>query len=137
MSRPAHRGHSGGASVEPWALLDAFAELVADRVAERIEPAQADAGSPWMDAERAADYIACGKRRIYDLSSRGRIPVHRDGDRLLFHRAELDEWLRSGAAAAGRASAADTPLTPPEKPAPLRAVEGGQLTPNEGVNRAA
>jgi excisionase family DNA binding protein len=138
MSRPPHRGDSSGASVEPAAVLDAFADLLAGRVAAKIEAPQIAPVSPWMDAEGAAEYIACGPRRIYDLSSSGRIPVHREGNRLLFHRGELDEWLRSGAATGpAKASDADTRLTPPEKTPRLRAVSGGQLTPNEEVKRAS
>jgi excisionase family DNA binding protein len=138
MSRWPDPARSSGASVEPAALLDAFAELLADRVAARIEPAQIDRVSPWLNVEAAAEYIGSGPRRIYDLSSSGRIPVYREGTRLLFHRDDLDEWLRSGAAAGpAQAPGADTPLTPPENPPPLRAVEGGHLISREEVKRAA
>jgi excisionase family DNA binding protein len=49
-------------------------------------------------AERAAANLACPTSRIYALVSARRIPHHRDGSRLLFRRAELDEWVARGGA---------------------------------------
>ena len=47
-----------------------------------------------MDVAGAAEFLACGKDRIYALVSARRIPHHRDGSRLLFDRAELREYVR-------------------------------------------
>jgi excisionase family DNA binding protein len=52
--------------------------------------------SPWMTAKQCAEYIGAGVGRIYDLSHVDAIPVHRDGSRLLFHRDEIDRWIRAG-----------------------------------------
>jgi excisionase family DNA binding protein len=77
----------------PPALIEVLADAVAKRLADHL-----DARSPWMNVEGAADYIGCPPSRIYKLSSAGKIPVHRDGDRLLFHRDELDAYIRRGGA---------------------------------------
>ena len=91
----------------PDELLDALADRVAARVlaaADRSAPA----GSTWLDVTDAAEYLRCKPKRLYDLCSQRRVPVHREGSRLLFRRDELDEWITSGAA--------DTALTPPPNP---------------------
>jgi excisionase family DNA binding protein len=78
------------------AALEALAELIVPRLAGRIgseQPAQR-----WLDVGGAADYLRCPRSRVYALVSAGRIPVHRDGSRLLFDRPELDEWVRAGGA---------------------------------------
>jgi len=54
------------------------------------------AASEWLNVEEAAEYLRCGKGRIYSLTSAGRIPHVKDGSRTLFRRSELDEWLRAG-----------------------------------------
>ena len=81
------------ADVSP--LVDDLIERVAGRVAElladRLPPAPAD--SPWLDVDGAAAYLRCKPKRIYDLVSQHRLPAHRDGNRLLFRREELDEYV--------------------------------------------
>ncbi len=76
----------------PAEVLDALAERAAAIVVNQIE-AEAE---PWLDVPAAAAHLACGKSRIYALTSAGRIPHHRDGSRLLFRRTELDAWVRAG-----------------------------------------
>lgn len=94
----------------PDELLDALADRVAARVLEALPGiGGGEAPSPWLDVAGAADYLRCKPKRLHDLSSQRRVPVHREGSRLLFHRGELDEWIRSGAA--------DTALTPAADPA--------------------
>jgi excisionase family DNA binding protein len=73
-------------------LIDAIAERVATLLAKRIELEP----EPWIGVEQAAVHLACPKSRIYDLVSARRIPHERDGSRLLFRRADLDEWVSSG-----------------------------------------
>ena len=82
-------------------IPDDLLDQLADRIAERIElPAPAaPSKSPWLSADGAAEYLACKKPRIYDLVNQGRVPVHREGNRLMFLRSELDEWILNGAAA--------------------------------------
>lgn len=81
-----------GIDLEP--LLEQIAQRVAELVAERQAP---DVSSPWLNADEAADYLRCSRKRIHDLVSQHRIPAHRDGTRLLFRRDELDEYLLRGA----------------------------------------
>ncbi|HEX5527224.1 MAG TPA: excisionase family DNA-binding protein [Solirubrobacterales bacterium] len=98
--RPSARGDAGTAEHTKLALelpadvLDAVAERAAEIVLERLgEPTPS---SPWLDVAGAAEYIAAPVSRIYALVSANRIPHHRDGSRLLFHRDELDDHIRSG-----------------------------------------
>jgi excisionase family DNA binding protein len=74
--------------------LERVAERVAELLADRL-PAAAAAVSPWLDVGEAAEYLRCTRKRIYDLVSQSRLPVHRDGSRLLFRREELDEYVRA------------------------------------------
>jgi len=76
-------------------LVKELAERVADLLADR-HPAPADAG--YLDVAGAADFLACPPSRVYALTSAARIPVHRDGSRLLFDRDELREYVNNGGA---------------------------------------
>jgi excisionase family DNA binding protein len=79
----------------PDEVLESIAERAAELVAERL--AAEAAPSPWLDVAGAAEYIGgAPTSRVYALVSAGRIPHHRDGSRLLFHRDELDAWIRDG-----------------------------------------
>ena len=71
--------------------LDALAESLAPRLASRL--GQVDP-VPWLDVAAAAAYLACPKSRIYALVSARRIPHHKDGSRVLFCYAELDDQVR-------------------------------------------
>ena len=55
------------------------AELAAERLARDL--------SPWMTRSEAATYLGLPVSR---LEKDRRIPCHRDGRRVLYHRAELD-----------------------------------------------
>lgn len=75
--------------------LDQLAELLAPHLAQRASAAS----SPWMDVDEAAAHIRAGSRqRIYDLVHAGALKPGRDGRRLVFHRDELDAYLREGGA---------------------------------------
>ena len=78
----------------PPELLEHLAERAAAIVAERLEPA----AEPWIGVEQAAEHLAAPVSRVYALASAGRIPLERDGSRLMFKRSELDEWVRAGGA---------------------------------------
>jgi excisionase family DNA binding protein len=80
----------------PAEVLDQVAERAAAIVIEQLREELAPAPSPWLDVAGAAEYIAAPVSRIYALVSADRIPFHRDGSRLLFHRDELDAWIRDG-----------------------------------------
>lgn len=76
-------------------VLENAIERVAVRVAELLAdrlPGPAPA-SPWLNVQEAAEYLRCTPKRIYDLTGQSRLPVHRDGSRLLFRRDELDEYV--------------------------------------------
>jgi excisionase family DNA binding protein len=78
----------------PAPLLDALAERVAALVLERLER---PAPSPWMDLPAAAAYLGFSRDRLYKLTAAGAIPCRRQpsGQRLIFHRDELDRWLET------------------------------------------
>lgn len=78
----------------PPEAVEAIAQRAAEIVAERSS-AEPDG---FLDAAGAADFLACSTSRIYTLVSAERIPVHRDGSRLLFDRAELREYVANGGA---------------------------------------
>lgn len=75
----------------PAELVDALAERVAERVAATM-PTPRD---PYMNVDEAAEYIACGKKRIYELKERGAVACYQDGKRLLFRREDLDAYVTS------------------------------------------
>lgn len=88
------------------ASLEQLIELVVLRVLEhdrRRSPApESDEQSPWMGVERAAAYLDWPRQRLYKLTARAEIPHYKQDGRLLFHRAELDQWLREFAQPARR-----------------------------------
>jgi excisionase family DNA binding protein len=80
------------------AAIEAFIE---ERISSHVERTAA-AGSPWLNVEQAAVYIAASPQRIYDLLSAGRIPKHKDGRRVLIRREDLDAYLLNGVATSDR-----------------------------------
>lgn len=78
----------------PGRLLDALAELVAARVGTRL-PERAE--SPWLDFDGAREYLRFSRDQLYKLTAARAIPFRkkRHGQGLLFHRDELDRWLRA------------------------------------------
>jgi excisionase family DNA binding protein len=46
--------------------------------------------SPWLTRKQAAAYLSLPLSR---LEKDRRIPCHREGRRVLYHRGELDQWL--------------------------------------------
>jgi excisionase family DNA binding protein len=91
--------------------FDAWAEDLLERIRRIVREEVAGASGPYWDepigVEEAAKFLKCtdkhgniSPKRIYNLSSEGRIPVLREGGRLLFTRRLLHEWLTSGKAAA-------------------------------------
>ena len=77
-------------------LPDELLEAIADRVLDRLDRSAESTG--YLDVAGAAEFLACGKSRIYALVSAKRIPVHRDGSRLLFDPSELREYVERGGA---------------------------------------
>lgn len=75
--------------------LDQLADRVVARIGTRGE------GTPaLLDADEAAKYLRCGTQRLYNLKSEGRIKYVKDGSRLLFRRADLDDYLEKSTAKA-------------------------------------
>jgi excisionase family DNA binding protein len=73
----------------PPGLMDQLAAQVADQLTARI----ASPLAPYLNVEQAAEYLACGKRRVYDLVEREAVVYYRDGKRLLFRCADLDSYV--------------------------------------------
>jgi excisionase family DNA binding protein len=78
----------------PPELVEAIAERAAELIAQRTE----NAVGGFLDVDGAAAFLACPKSRIYSLTSAGRLPVHRDGSRLLFDPHELRQYVAHGGA---------------------------------------
>jgi excisionase family DNA binding protein len=57
------------------------------------QPPKSD--SPYLTVQEAADYLRFPAKRIYNLTSRAEIPYLKQDGRLIFKRADLDEWLES------------------------------------------
>lgn len=55
-------------------------------------------GTPWMNASEAADYLRCPISRVRKLTSTGELPHEHDGRRVLYHRDQLDAYIRNGGA---------------------------------------
>jgi len=75
-------------------------EAVAERVAELVRENGGDAGlggSPWLDVKGAMAYLGFSRNKLYKLTAARAIPYRkkRGGQGLLFHRDELDEWLKT------------------------------------------
>lgn len=71
----------------PAEAVEAIAERAAELVIERIERES----SPWLTRAQAATYLSLPLSR---LEKDRRIPCHRDGRRVLYHRDELDVHFR-------------------------------------------
>jgi hypothetical protein len=68
-------------------VVAAIEELIEERLLEQVGE-----GSPWLDREAAARYLSLPVSRLE--KHRG-IPCHREGRRVLYHRDELDAYLRA------------------------------------------
>ena len=49
----------------------------------------------WIGTDDAADYVAMGKTKLYELTREGRIPSKRFGKKWMYDREELAEWMRA------------------------------------------
>lgn len=74
---------------------DELVEQIARRTAELLrEDRRDERPAGWLNAEQAADYLACPQSRIYDLVQLGRLRRKLDGRRLLFRPEWLDAALK-------------------------------------------
>lgn len=71
----------------PSELVEAIAQRAAEIVVEELGN-----GSPWLTREAAARYLSLPVSR---LEKDRTIPCHREGRRVLYHRDELDAYLRA------------------------------------------
>jgi hypothetical protein len=76
----------------PDAFLDALAERLAPRVADRLSPATPSESSPWMTFEEAVEYTKLPPGTFRKLSAAGTFTAH-GGKRRIYHRDELDAAL--------------------------------------------
>jgi excisionase family DNA binding protein len=86
-------------------------ELVAQRAAEILAERSESAASPWLSLEGAAEYLGWPKQRLYKLTASNAIPHRKHGNRVLFHRAELDQWLDQSRRGPGMLSPATGAIT--------------------------
>jgi excisionase family DNA binding protein len=80
-------------------IPDELLEQIAERAAAIVTAQAPEVRSAWLGVEQAAEYLAAPTSRLYRLVHMRRIPFEKEGARLLFNRAELDEWIREGGAA--------------------------------------
>ncbi len=52
----------------------------------------------WLSPEQAADYLGCGKQRVYNLRDSGRLPRDKEGGRAVNRRSDLDALVKTEAA---------------------------------------
>jgi excisionase family DNA binding protein len=72
----------------PPELLESIAERAAELAADLLR----EEGSPWLTRQQAAAYLGLPVSR---LEKDRRIPCHKDGGRVLYHRAELDNYFQA------------------------------------------
>lgn len=86
-------GGSHGAAIQVEVILTEVIEVVARRAAEIVlaEVAPVDDGRWLTGANAAAAHLDCSPKRVYDRLHE--IPHVKEGGRLKFHTAALDEWL--------------------------------------------
>jgi len=74
-------------------FVDALAETVAEQVVDRIRGGAAETEG-YLNPEAAARYISVSRKRIYELTSAGRLaPDGYDGRTPLFRRQTLDDYV--------------------------------------------
>lgn len=71
-----------------------------DRIVARLQQKRSD--EPYVDAKKAAEYLACSTDAIYRRVRAGSIPFRRDGSRYLFRLSELDGAVEANGNGASR-----------------------------------
>ncbi len=74
-------------------LTDEQLAQIAELAAALVPPTVAPVVSPWLNVADAAEWLRCGKDRIYDLIALGKLHPRRDGRRVLLHRDDLDAYV--------------------------------------------
>jgi excisionase family DNA binding protein len=89
----------------PKEVVEYIAVRVAELLADQEQTAAEEAA--WIDVAAAAHHLGYadgsprGRQRIYDLVSQRRLRFAKDGSRLLFRRAWLDDYLEGSQTATG------------------------------------
>ena len=50
----------------------------------------------FMDLKSLVQYIPLTTSTIYTMVSKGKIPFHKIGQKLIFDKQEIDDWVRDG-----------------------------------------
>jgi excisionase family DNA binding protein len=74
-------------------LTDEQLAQIAEQAAALVPAGTSAAASPWLNIADAAEWLRCGKDRIYDLIALGKLHPRRDGRRVLLHRDDLDAYI--------------------------------------------
>jgi len=80
------------------ALPDELVETIAERVVELLTERQPQPTPELLTVAETAEFLRCGKQRIYDLVSQRRLPHSKDGSRVLIRRTDLVAYLDRGRA---------------------------------------
>jgi excisionase family DNA binding protein len=75
----------------PPSTVEAIAQRAAEVLAERIEKVSEPA--PYLSVAEAAEFLRCGRKRVYDLTGQRRLPYVKDGSRTLLRRVDLIAYL--------------------------------------------
>jgi hypothetical protein len=74
-------------------FVEALAATVADQIADRLQ-GEAVEGEGYLNPEAAGRYICVSRKRIYELTSAGRLaPDGYDGRTPLYRRQTLDDYV--------------------------------------------
>jgi excisionase family DNA binding protein len=94
------------------AALEALADVLAEKVAERLP--RLDADDCWMTSAKAADYLDVPISTLRKLTAAGSVPFAQDvpGGRCYFKRSELDRWRRDEALRLPRGGSPDAKIRP-------------------------
>jgi excisionase family DNA binding protein len=81
-------------------VLGQLAELVAERIVQRLAVPESAAADEWLDTRRAAEYLGIHRDRLRQLAAEGVIPSEQEntGCKLYFRRSALDAWRCPGSA---------------------------------------
>lgn len=77
----------------PAGVVEAIAERAAQIVGDRHDADSA----PYLSVDEAAEFLRCGRKRIYDLTGQHRLPFVKDGSRTLLRRTDLIAYLEGSA----------------------------------------
>jgi excisionase family DNA binding protein len=95
-------GNTAAGTFEPaiphiGGILEQFVEVLAERVAERLQAAP-EAEDEWLDTRGAAEHLGVHRDTIRRLAAERTLPSEQEGPgcKLFFRRSDLDAWRRAG-----------------------------------------